>query len=210
VSTCTDSEFIISEPAPLFEGVDLDIQVASLYCWATRQASPLLTLYSLSGILRRLIYPLSTSGIAHSLDRYLTFIYNKALTVRTEHNRFLKLPENLKSIHSKYYLNPPPSATISHRSHIKNTLQLSSSMSFHQGINVPRPQPCDSYFVESQDSAAELRQYEGIIKRQRQDRIADELSMEIRSQYMNEIVEHMAFMEVRLTPPGIAATRASS
>lgn len=75
---------------------------------------------------------------------------------------------------------------------------------------MPRPQPCDSYFVESQDSAAELRQYEGIIKRQRQDRIADELSMEIRSQYMNEIVEHMAFMEVRLTPPGIAATRASS
>lgn len=72
-----------------------------------------------------------------------------------------------------------------------------------------RPQPCDSYFIESQDSAAERRQYEGIIKRQRQDRIADELSMKIRSQYMDGIVEHMAFMEVRLTHPGIAATHVS-
>lgn len=46
-------------------------------------------------------------------------------------------------------------------------------------------------------SESDPRQYESLIKRQRQEHIADELSMEVRSQYMDEIVEHMGAMEVR-------------
>jgi predicted Ser/Thr protein kinase len=75
-------------------------------------------------------------------------------------------------------------------------------MSYHPAINMGPHQPCDSYFVETQDSTAlisdeERRQYESIIKRQRQERIADELSLEVRSQYLDEIVDHMGVMEVR-------------
>ncbi len=68
-------------------------------------------------------------------------------------------------------------------------------MDCHLTNNMPRQQ-CDSYFVES-DDLSERRHYEAIIKRQRQDRIADELSLEVRREYMADIVEHMATMEVR-------------
>ncbi|KFY10467.1 hypothetical protein V491_07635 [Pseudogymnoascus sp. VKM F-3775] len=65
-------------------------------------------------------------------------------------------------------------------------------------------QPCDSYFVETDDTtaitAAERLQYESIIKRQRQERIADELSMEVRAEYLPEIVDHMAAMEKQTLP----------
>jgi pyruvate formate-lyase activating enzyme-like uncharacterized protein len=75
-------------------------------------------------------------------------------------------------------------------------------MAYHTAINMAPRQPCDSYFVETDDttvviSTAERLQYESIIKRQRQERIADELSLEVRAQYLPEIVEHMAEMEVR-------------
>lgn len=74
-------------------------------------------------------------------------------------------------------------------------------MAYHSAINMAPHQPCDSYFVETDDttaiSAAERLQYESIIKRQRQERIADELSMEVRAEYLPEIVDHMAAMEVR-------------
>lgn len=80
-------------------------------------------------------------------------------------------------------------------------------------INMAPHQPCDSYFVETEDttcviSTAERLQYESIIKRQRQERIADELSQEVRAEYLPEIVDHMAAMEVRhsswYTWPGIS------
>ncbi|KFZ16808.1 hypothetical protein V501_02066 [Pseudogymnoascus sp. VKM F-4519 (FW-2642)] len=66
-------------------------------------------------------------------------------------------------------------------------------------------QPCDSYFVETEDttcviSTAERLQYESIIKRQRQERIADELSQEVRAEYLPEIVDHMAAMEKQTLP----------
>lgn len=74
-------------------------------------------------------------------------------------------------------------------------------MAYHSAINMAPHQPCDSYFVETDDttaiSATERLQYESIIKRQRQERIADELSMEVRAEYLPEIVDHMAAMEVR-------------
>lgn len=79
-------------------------------------------------------------------------------------------------------------------------------MSYHtSAINMAPHQPCDSYFVETDDttaiiSDAERLQYESIIKRQRQERIADELSQEVRAEYLPEIVEHMAAMEVRYIP----------
>ena len=58
-------------------------------------------------------------------------------------------------------------------------------------------QPCDSYFVESDDSTSDRLHYEAIIKKQRQDRIGEQLSVEVRREYMADIVEHMAAMEVR-------------
>lgn len=75
-------------------------------------------------------------------------------------------------------------------------------MAYHGAINMAPHQPCDSYFVESEDPIAtisdeERRQYESIIKRQRQERIADELTLEVRSQYLDEIVDHMGVMEVK-------------
>lgn len=78
-------------------------------------------------------------------------------------------------------------------------------MSYHPAMNVAPHQPCDSYFVETHGapgaiSDAERRQYESIIKRQRQEHIADELSMEVRAQYLDEIVEHMGVMEKQTLP----------
>ncbi|ELR03526.1 hypothetical protein VC83_03403 [Pseudogymnoascus destructans] len=72
-------------------------------------------------------------------------------------------------------------------------------------INMAPHQPCDSYFVETEDttcviSNAERLQYESIIKRQRQERIADELSQEVRAEYLPEIVDHMAAMEKQTLP----------
>lgn len=71
-------------------------------------------------------------------------------------------------------------------------------MDHHPAAAMQRPQ-CDSYFVESDDGMAERRHYEAIIKRQRQDHIADELSIDVRREYLADIVDHMANMEVRNT-----------
>lgn len=61
-------------------------------------------------------------------------------------------------------------------------------------------QPCDTYFVESDDNVSDRRHYEAIIKRQRQERIGEQLSHDVRREYMADIVQHMATMEVRHRP----------
>lgn len=63
-------------------------------------------------------------------------------------------------------------------------------------------QPCDSYFVESDDSSLfggrpDAREYAKIIKRRRQDLMANELSRQAVEDYLEDIMAHMSQMEVR-------------
>jgi alanine-alpha-ketoisovalerate/valine-pyruvate aminotransferase len=70
----------------------------------------------------------------------------------------------------------------------------------YSASNMNRLPQCDSYFVESDAdmyaAEAQRRQYEKLIKSQRQDLMADELTMDVRRQYQDDIVAHMLFMEV--------------
>jgi hypothetical protein len=61
-----------------------------------------------------------------------------------------------------------------------------------------RRQPCDSYFVESQDSfpAASNQDYVKMIGRRRQQAMADMLSKQAYEGYVEDIVAHMKQMEV--------------
>ena len=65
-------------------------------------------------------------------------------------------------------------------------------------------QPCDTYFVETDDNTSDRLHYEAIIKRQRQDRIGDQLSLQARQEYLKDIVQHMATMEVRRDKQGLS------
>lgn len=73
-------------------------------------------------------------------------------------------------------------------------------MAFRSAMPHPQSQPCDSYFVECDEAVAQQQQFQAIINRQRQDRIADELSEEVRQEYMYEIVQHMNYMESQTLP----------
>ena len=60
-------------------------------------------------------------------------------------------------------------------------------------------QPCDSYFVESHDNSYSQRanqEYLKMVGRRRQQAMADELSRQACDLYMDDIVDHMADMEV--------------
>lgn len=75
-------------------------------------------------------------------------------------------------------------------------------MDYHTATHLPhQQQPCDSYFVETDDSTSDRLHYEAIIKRQRQDRIGELLSQQARQEYMADIIQHMATMEVRRGEP---------
>lgn len=71
-------------------------------------------------------------------------------------------------------------------------------MDYRPTTHMPhQQQPCDSYFVETDDTASDRLHYEAIIKRQRQDRIGEQLSQQARQEYMADIIQHMGTMEVR-------------
>lgn len=64
------------------------------------------------------------------------------------------------------------------------------------------PQPCDSYFVESQDRYQqrlrdERRESARLEKQQRQIAIAEELSQKVSNEYRHDVLQHMEMMEVR-------------
>jgi hypothetical protein len=61
-----------------------------------------------------------------------------------------------------------------------------------------RPQPCDSYFVESHDSfpASSNQDYAKMIGRRRQQAMADVLSKQAYEAYVEDIVAHMKQVEV--------------
>jgi len=66
-----------------------------------------------------------------------------------------------------------------------------------------RRQPCDSYFVEAQDTSvfgarADARDYnKKIIARERQELMANELSRQAADDYLEDIMKHMSQMEVK-------------
>lgn len=61
-----------------------------------------------------------------------------------------------------------------------------------------RQQPCDSFFVESQDSfhPAPSQDYLKMLGRRRQQNMADVLSKQAYEAYVEDIVAHMKQMEV--------------
>ena len=65
-----------------------------------------------------------------------------------------------------------------------------------------RHQPCDSYFVESQDSfpTSSNQDYVKMIGRRRQQAMADILSKQAYEAYVEDIVAHMKQMEVNKAP----------
>ena len=63
-------------------------------------------------------------------------------------------------------------------------------------------QPCDSYFVESDDATYPPRapqEYLKLIGRRKQEAMANELSRQASDAYMEDIVNHMKQMEVNNT-----------
>jgi cation transport regulator ChaC len=74
-------------------------------------------------------------------------------------------------------------------------------MASHQPGNMNyQHQPCDTYFVESDDgvyaSRTDNREFAKIIARQRQELMANELSRQVCDEYLGDIVMHMKRMEV--------------
>lgn len=66
-----------------------------------------------------------------------------------------------------------------------------------------RRQPCDSYFVESQDTGvfaarADTREYnKKMFARERQELMANELSRQVAEDYLEDVMKHMSQMEVK-------------
>jgi hypothetical protein len=68
----------------------------------------------------------------------------------------------------------------------------------------PFPQPCESYFVESQDdewftSRRDARERAKQFARERQLLIAEDLSRLTCDEYQSDVLKHMEHMEVRRT-----------
>ena len=63
-----------------------------------------------------------------------------------------------------------------------------------------RSQPCDTYFVESQDSYTNVinQDYIKMVGRRKQEAMADELSRQACDSYLEDIINHMKNMEVNL------------
>lgn len=64
------------------------------------------------------------------------------------------------------------------------------------------PQPCDSYFVETQEDVERryrdsIREQQRRVNRQRQLGIAEELSATTSAEYRRDVIEHTEKMEVR-------------
>lgn len=86
-------------------------------------------------------------------------------------------------------------------------------MDFQQQQQPQQPQPaptygfCDSYFVDSHDdtegmfarAAAERERQRGLAK-QRQKELAQNLSQLTAEEYQEDVLDHMEFMEVCITP----------
>ena len=69
-----------------------------------------------------------------------------------------------------------------------------------------KQQPCDSYFVESDDAlySRAPQEFLKIMGRRKQEAMADELSRQASEDYMDDIVNHMKQMEViKPWPPNI-------
>ena len=63
-------------------------------------------------------------------------------------------------------------------------------------------QPCDSYFVETQDDVERryrdsVREHQRRVNRQRQMNIAEELSAATSAEYRRDVIAHMEKAEVR-------------
>ena len=72
-----------------------------------------------------------------------------------------------------------------------------------------QPQPCDTYFVESQDSYEHHvnQDYIKLVGRRKQEAMADELSRQACDTYLEDIVDHMRNMEVNCLVSNFAFLR---